>query len=102
MKRAYEERARTLRVWRGHLALIHPSEDIHCVCELQPGRFRKGQRIGGCGQPRCYLCKRSKLLSRPTLQERRSDVSCREWLLELRRPPLRSVLGGRRIPGSDW
>lgn len=49
MRRAALERPRTLRVWRQHLA-GHSDTDL-CRCEFQPGRFRKGERVGGCGNP---------------------------------------------------
>jgi len=35
------------------------------------GRFRKGQRIGGCGNSRCWLCHSEKLGDEPTLKELR-------------------------------
>jgi len=79
VKRAAQERARTLRVWRRHLT-FHDRSRVLCVCELQPGRFRKGQRARGCGKARCYLCHGDKLLQRPTLHQRRANVTLREWL----------------------
>ena len=82
MKRAYEERLRTIHVWRQHLAW-HGSGPLACVCEFQIGRFRKGQRVGGCGKARCYLCHGEKLCKRPTPQQRRADISYKEWLHEL-------------------
>jgi len=86
MRRAALERARTLRVWQLHLQLAHPGpEPPLCRCELQPGRFRKAERIGGCGKPRCWLCKCDKLLHTPTRQDRLSDISYHEWLAELGR-----------------
>ena len=81
MKRTSEERTRTIRVWRQHLAWHGPGP-LACVCEFQIGRFRKGQRVGGCGKTRCYLCHGDKLLKRPTLQKRRSDILFKEWLRE--------------------
>ena len=86
MKRAHDERARTLRVWRQHLS-SHGSDRLTCICEFQPGRFRKGQRVGGCGQPRCYLCKRGKLCQVPTRQQQVSNISYDEWLEDLGRIP---------------
>jgi hypothetical protein len=70
-----------MRVWRRHLAL-HEAGTIRCVCEGQPGRFRKGQRIGGCGKSRCYLCHGEKLLRQPTLQQRRANRALQEWVQE--------------------
>ena len=69
MRRAAIERNRTLRIWRSHLA-THFGQLV-CECELQPGRFRKSQRAGGCGRPRCWLCHSAKLAGRPTLKELR-------------------------------
>src|SRR5262245_14118555 len=81
MQRASIERLRTMRVWRQHLSRHGPGP-ITCLCEWQVGRFRKGQRIGGCGKVWCYLCHGDKLLKRPTLQQRRAERSYREWLHE--------------------
>jgi hypothetical protein len=83
MERASVERPRTVRVWRQHRAQHGPGP-LACPCELQTGRFRKGQRVGGCGKARCYLCHGDKLLKRPTLQQRRSGLAYREWLREQR------------------
>ena len=95
MRRASLERARTLRVWRSHLSWIHEGNPEGCLCELQPGRFRKTQRVGGCGKTRCFLCHPDKLLGCPTRQRLRSDVSNREWRLELglAAPRLRNPCG---------
>ena len=82
MRRASLDRARTVRVWRAHLRIIHDGDPGGCLCELQPGRFRKGQRRGGCGKPRCYLCKREKLTGEPTRQELRAATSEYEWSVE--------------------
>lgn len=81
MQRASVERPRTVQVWRQHLAR-HSPEVLTCRCEQQAGRFRKGQRVGGCGKARCYLCHGDKLLQRPTLQQRRADLACHEGLRE--------------------
>jgi len=86
MRRAAFERARTLRIWKLHLQLSHPGpEPPGCICEFQPGRFRKSERVGGCGKVRCWLCKRAKLLHTPMRRERISNISYDEWLLELAR-----------------
>jgi hypothetical protein len=83
MKRAAQERMKTLTTWRRHLA-THVSKPDLCACELQPGRFRKGQRIGGCGKAKCYVCHCEKLLKKPRRPQRRSDESWREWRRALR------------------
>jgi hypothetical protein len=80
MRRAALERPRTLRVWRQHLA-GHSDSDL-CRCEFQPGRFRKGERVGGCGNPRCWLCHAGKLMGDPTLQELRAMDAEQDGLLE--------------------
>jgi hypothetical protein len=95
MKRAHEERPRTIHVWRQHLAW-HGSDPLACVCEFQIGRFRKGQRVGGCGKARCYLCHGEKRCKRPTPQQRRADVSYKEWLHELYASEPIAVLGRRK------
>jgi hypothetical protein len=82
MRRAALERPRTLRVWRAHARLVHSNFPTDCLCDEQPGRFRKGQRVSGCGKPRCWLCKRAKLAKEPTSQQCRSNLSFREWAVE--------------------
>ena len=79
MRRASLERPRSLRVWRAHNRLIHEGLPTSCVCEDQPGRFRKGERVGGCGRPRCGLCKRHKLYKEPTPRNYRAALAYREW-----------------------
>ncbi|MCW5625150.1 MAG: hypothetical protein KIT73_10590 [Burkholderiales bacterium] len=81
MKRASLDRLRTLRTWRAHLR--RHSADVACVCERQPGRFRKGQRIGGCGNPRCWLCHHDKLAGIPTRHEQRARARLAEGVVEL-------------------
>ena len=76
MMRAALERPRTLRTWRRHLA-TH-SFSLPCDCELQPGRFRKGQRVGGCGKAACWICHYSKLAGYPSLQYYRHLNAFRE------------------------
>jgi len=80
MRRAAIERARTLAIWRKHLAMH--TNALVCACELQPGRFRKGQRIGGCGRPRCWLCHFQKLTEQPTANELRARAALAEGLIE--------------------
>ena len=57
MQRASAERRRTIRVWKIHLAQHRQfggeNALFKCPCEFQAGRFRKGQRRGGCGRARC-------------------------------------------------
>ena len=54
-----------------------------CDCEFQSGRFRKGQRIGGCGKSRCWLCHSEKLSDVPTKQQRLNGATLTEGLAEL-------------------
>lgn len=82
MKRAAIERARTLATWKRHLSLHAPAERA-CRCEQQPGRFRKGERAGGCGRPRCWLCHGDKLAGLPRPGLRRALAAEREGLREL-------------------
>ena len=81
MKRAALEKGRTLRTWKQHLA-GHVRVDLR-VCEFQMGRFRKGQRVGGCSATRCYLCHGAKLLQEPTRQQRRGAARFHEGSREL-------------------
>ena len=89
MRRASLERPRTLRVWRAHKRIIHNDLPTNCICDDQPGRFRKGQRVGDCGHPRCYSCHSGKLFGLPTAQLHRADLSLHEWLSELGLPSQR-------------
>lgn len=73
MRRAALERSRALRVWREHNRIVHNGLDTGCICDQQPNRFRKGQKRGGCGKPRCYLCHGEKLLDLPTYQDKIAD-----------------------------
>ena len=82
MRRAALERPRTLRVWRDHNRFIHDNDPTGCTCDEQPGRFRKGQRIGGCGKSRCWLCKRHKLTKEVTFRDYRAAFSYRESAAE--------------------
>jgi cytochrome c5 len=78
MRRAAIERQRTLRVWRKHFA-IYPATG---ECHREPGRFRKGERVGGCGNARCWLCHAGKLMGAPTLGELRAINAERDGMLE--------------------
>ena len=82
MRRASIERARTLRVWKAHNRIVHDGEeDTGCICDKQPNRFRKGQNVGGCNKPRCYMCHGDKLLGIPTVKDRIADIrACSSWL----------------------
>lgn len=80
MKRAATERTRTLHRWRAHLR-GHDAK-VDCACERQAGRFRKGQRVGGCRRARCWLCHGDKLAGLPTLQERRAEGRMRSGIAE--------------------
>ena len=83
MKRAAAERMRTWNVWREHLRRHRvEGSTLACECEFQMGRFRKGQRLGGCGNPRCWLCHSGKLGHEPTPKELRSMETFKEGLKE--------------------
>ena len=82
MRRAAIEKHRTLRVWRAHLATHE--QPVVCTCDLEPGRFRKSQRVGGCGRARCWLCHSDKLVGRPTQADVRAIAKYREGLIEVR------------------
>jgi hypothetical protein len=69
MKRAAIERKRAVKVWKKHFEQ-HVRQNVQsggqrpimCPCDLQVNRFRKGQKMFGCGRPRCYVCHGDKLL----------------------------------------
>ena len=81
MKRASIERHQTLRTWRAHLA--RHREEVLCACEFQPGRFRKSQRVGGCGRPQCWLCHGDKLSGIARPRDTRARALYREGLVEI-------------------
>jgi hypothetical protein len=81
MRRAAAEHAQTISTWRQHLA-THTGE-ILCICEFQTGRFRKSQRVGGCGKSRCWLCHRVKLEKLATPGEQRQFVAFIEGMIEI-------------------
>src|SRR5258708_12043047 len=82
MKRAAIERSRTMQVWRRHLA-TH-SKPVACDCEFEVGRFRKGQRVGGCSTSRCLLCHFEKVTQLPKLRELRYLATFQEGVSESR------------------
>ena len=84
MKRAAIERIRTRNVWLQHLRRhrLDGGAALVCACEFEMGRFRKGQRIGGCGNARCWLCHSEKLGRELTPKELRSVQTFKEGLAE--------------------
>ena len=82
MRRAALERARTVRTWKAHNRIIHNGRPTGCACDGQPGRFRKGQRIGGCGRVRCRVCKSHKLDREAAFRDYREAVWYRAWAAE--------------------
>jgi len=87
MYRAAIERARAVRVWKAHNQLVHNNEKTDCVCDEQPNRFRKGERISGrCGNMHCQLCygrydeKRMKI---PTHRQIKENLRYQDQLLDL-------------------
>ena len=82
MRRASLERPRTLRVWRAHKRIIHNDLATDCLCDDQPGRFRRGQRISGCTRPRCGFCQFHKHNHAVTHRDYRAALAYREWGVE--------------------
>jgi hypothetical protein len=77
------------------------------------GRFRKGQRIGGCGKPQCWVCHSGKLGREPMRKQLRSLQTYREGLAEAllannaleraRDQPGRTVLAMDGVlAGAEW
>ena len=81
MRRAAIERARTVRTWRAHNFFVHRGERTGCICDEQPGRFRKVS-LGDCGKARCYLCHSGKLLGEPTIKDLVARDRFRDSLLD--------------------
>jgi hypothetical protein len=83
MYRASIERARALRTWKAHIDWVHDgSLDTGCLCDRQVNRFRKGQKRGGCGHARCYMCHGDKLMKVLTIPNRRKLDSAKDSLLD--------------------
>lgn len=93
MKRYHQEIARTRREWRKHLQFhyvngpyipnVKLEDAINCLCDLQPGRFRKIKH-NDCGCTRCYRCHEYKYPVRElTPAEIRFEISYLEQLVEL-------------------
>lgn len=80
MKRAAMDRPRAIRIWRKRSSLS--TRLGHFDREYYPGHFRKGLRVGGCGNSACWLCHGGKIEGRPTIQEWRHDLSYRDQLSE--------------------
>jgi len=86
MYRATIERARALKVWKEHNRLIHFGEKTGCICDEQPNRFRKTEKIAGrCGNRHCPMCYGwdEKRLGIPTHRQRREDLRYLEQILDL-------------------
>jgi len=87
MYRAAIERARALKIWKAHNQFIHDGKKTDCVCDEQPNRFRKTDRIAGrCGNMHCWMCygigdeKRMGIL---THRQKREDLRYQEQILDL-------------------
>lgn len=81
MRRAALERPRTIRVWLSHNREYHDSLPTRCRCDEQPGRFRKGERIGGGCSSHCP-CKLHKRLKAVVHRDYRAAHSYREQVVE--------------------
>ena len=80
MKRAAIERPRVRNVWALHNRLNRARMGADEVPQI--GRFRKSQRVGGCGNTACMLCHAGKLLGDERVSERRSRFDYVEGLDE--------------------
>ena len=79
MYRASIERARALRVWKAHIDWVHDGDlDTGFLREHKDNRFRKGQKRGGCGHARCYMCHGDKLMKVLTIPNRRKLDSAKD------------------------
>lgn len=77
MKRAAIDKPRAHRVQELHYRL---ASSFGRTTRPEVGRFRKGLRVAGCGNARCWLCDGSKLSNEPTIGSRRSVATYREDL----------------------
>lgn len=93
MRRAALERRRTVRVWLAHKRLIHADLPTSCICDEQPGRFRKGQRVAGCPNSRC-ICKFHKRVKAVIHRDFCAAYKYREWGAEYGFPV--------RMPATWW
>lgn len=99
MKRASLERDRTIHRWLAGQAWRGSARPA----DLQPGRYRKTRRIGGCGRSRCFLCHYAKLIGYSTVQEERAWLGFQFELIELglTHKSRRQRLRGRVQPGRS-
>lgn len=68
MYRAAIEKLRTVKTWRTHQQLNHNNRI--CGCDNEVNRFRKGQKIHGCGRGRrCRVCSLEKYYDRPRISD---------------------------------
>lgn len=119
MKRWHEEYAVTMREWRrhrrGHVETNRtrgqgygpgqrpPGSDpreVGCVCDDQPGRFRK-RDAHDCGRARCQLCHGYKVPKRElTRRERLADRVFREQVREWAAGPADEINGAACTPAE--
>lgn len=85
MRRAAVERKRAVNVWKKHFAQhvrqqqqAGGQKPIACGCDLEVNRFRKGQKMFGCGRPRCYACHGDKLLGNKKHSVKKRELSYSE------------------------
>jgi len=81
LKRAAVDRRRALRVAKAWQRRSNGG-DAGLAISQQIGRFRKGRRIGGCGNAHCQVCHFSKIHGYPTLHEEKAWLAYRDQLEE--------------------
>lgn len=84
MRRTAVEQPRTLHRYRCWLALTKAGG--RPVGTQAINRFRKQQRIGGCGNSRCWLCHGDKLAGNPTPKAQRHLLAFAEGMRDLELP----------------
>lgn len=92
MYRAAKERPLALRKWKAHNKLVHLGKKTGCICDEQPNRFRKTDRIAGrCGNRHCWMCYGigdEKRMGIPTHNQIKETMSYKEQLQDLEYSPV--------------
>ena len=78
MQRAARERRQTVARWRLHNWRNHRDQEVVCICDKQPNRFRK-RHASGCLVAHCGLCHGEKHRQIPTHTQNKANLSWLEW-----------------------
>jgi len=81
MKRAAQERKRTLQVWRRHLS-FHEHSPVLCPVNCSQAASARVGGYGAAGNPAVICWPRREALKQPTPQQQRANRALQEWPYE--------------------